>query len=102
MTSNVRGPCTPRTRIISMSAVADGPEIVVMSAGFSEASRRNASGNGLDDLIGADDAQVVVGNQRRGAASFAGTMGEHDRAGQGDGQRCQRQHSLAPIEILVR
>ena len=41
-------------------------------------------------------------DQRRGAASFAGTVGKHDRAGQGDRQRRQRQHSLAPIELLVR
>ncbi len=30
MTSSVRGPCTPLMRVISISAVADGPEMVVM------------------------------------------------------------------------
>ena len=31
-TSSVRGPWTPLTRVISISAVAEGPEIVVISA----------------------------------------------------------------------
>jgi len=44
MTSSVRGPCTPRIRVISMSAVADGPEIVVTSVAPAAASPRIASG----------------------------------------------------------
>ncbi len=44
ITSSVRGPCTPRMRVISMSAVAEGPEIVVTSAGASAAMLLIASG----------------------------------------------------------
>src|SRR5262249_29212314 len=44
ITSSVRGPWTPLMRVISMSAVADGPEIVVATDGLSARSRRIASG----------------------------------------------------------
>jgi len=44
ITPSVRGPCTPRIRVISMSAVAEGPEIVVTRAGWRAARRRIASG----------------------------------------------------------
>ena len=44
MTSRVRGPWTPLMRIISMSEVAEGPEIVVSGAGRRAAMRRMPSG----------------------------------------------------------
>ena len=43
-TSSVRGPWTPRIRVISISAVAEGPEMVVSSAGLHSATPRSASG----------------------------------------------------------
>lgn len=44
ITSSVRGPCTPLMRVISMSEVAEGPEIVVNGAVPKVASWRIPSG----------------------------------------------------------
>lgn len=43
-TSKVLGPWTPRTLVISMSTVADGPEKKVSGRSFEVSSRRIASG----------------------------------------------------------
>ena len=44
MTVSLRGPWTPRMRIISMSAVAEGPEMVVMGEELFDAMAAMASG----------------------------------------------------------
>lgn len=45
-TSSVRGPCTPSTRLSSMSDVAEGPEIIVSGRPARTASARRATPSG--------------------------------------------------------
>ena len=57
----MRGPCTPSTRLSSMSLVADGPLIqVVRAAGVEQGDGVGHVGH---DLVGAHDAHVQVGHQ---------------------------------------
>ena len=78
----MRGPWTPSTRLSSMSLVALGPLIQVSGRGGVEAGHR--VGYVGDDLVGADDADVHVGDQRDRAAALAGAVVEDDGAGLGD------------------
>ena len=80
-TSSVRGPCTPRIRVISISAVADGPEIVVTSAGPGCRHARKPSGTVSHDLTGPHHAEVVVGDQRQRPAALPRGVAQDDRAG---------------------
>ena len=62
-TSRKRGPCTPLMRVISISAVADGPEMNVVGSVAVSASLSNASEYGLDNLLGEDNAEMIIGDQ---------------------------------------
>ena len=77
-----RGPCTPSTRLSSMSLVADGPLIQV--CGRRGSSRATASGTSATTWSLADDADVPVGQEGERPAALAGAVVEHDRAGLGD------------------
>ena len=61
ITSRVRGPWTPSTRLSSMSLVALGPLIMVI--GRVGSSRAIACGHVGHDLVGEHHAEVVVGDQ---------------------------------------
>ena len=93
-TTSWRGPCTPSTRLSSMSDVADGPETNVSgrrSRRTSSPSTRHRLGHELDDLRRARRRRR--GGRARASARGgppAGPRGEHDRAGLGDREPCSR------------
>ena len=69
-----------------MSEVAEGPLIQVIgrpgSGGVAE--RRDRLGDEADDLVVADDAEVIVGQEREGPPPLAGAAVEDDRPRLGD------------------
>ena len=87
------------TRTISMSTVADGPGDERQWAGGSQACE--GLGNGGHDLLGADHAQVIVGEERQRAPAHAGAAVEHDRPGLGDRQCAGRDHAVRSVEGIV-
>ena len=87
-----------------MSEVAEGPEIQVIgrpgTCGVAESGHR--LGNEPDDLIGADDAKVIVGQKRQGPPPLAGTAVKDDRPGLGDPERRGGQNPVAGLDLFVR
>ena len=88
-----------------MSEVADGPEMKVIGRAGIAAAASQQPGDGLgdeaDDLVVADDAEVVVGQERDRPAALARAAVEDDRPGLGDPQRAGRQHAVAALELVV-
>ena len=87
-----------------MSEVADGPEMNVI--GRSGPRRpivepRDGLGHQADDLVVADDAKVVVGQQGDGAPALARAAVQDDRPGLGDAQRTGRKHAVALSRSLI-
>src|SRR4029077_1272462 len=89
----LRGPCTPSTRMSSMSLVAEGTEMRV--CGRAASSRANASAQSAaswgdrcgqvgGDVSRLDHDQVEVGHQGERAPTLAGAVVQDDRAGLGD------------------
>ena len=77
-----RGPCTPSTRLSSMSLVAEGPLIQVCGRCGSRRARASGTSGTTWSLV--HDADVQVGQQGDDAAALAGAVVEHDGAGLGD------------------
>ena len=69
----MRGPCTPSTRLSSMSLVAEGPLIQVVRAGRVEEG--DGVGHVGHHLVRAHDADVQVGHQGQRPAALAGAVG---------------------------
>src|ERR1700750_1369643 len=74
----LRGPCTPSTRISSMSLVADGPEIRVCGRAAGAVCQADRAGLGHPDRPARDDAAHLVefGRSKRGLVA-----GQRDPAG---------------------
>ena len=104
-TSSVLGPWTPSTRFSSMSDVAEGPEMnVIGRPGRARPSREPGDGLGdeADDLVLADDAEVIVGQERERPPPLAGAAVEDDRPGLGDPQGAAGQDAVARLELVDR
>src|SRR4029453_18002062 len=56
-------------------------------------------GNGGDNVLGADDADVVVGDERERASAGGGTGVQHDRAGVGDRHRAAGDNRVERVEL---
>ena len=78
-----------------MSLVADGPLIQV--CGRVEAGQ--AFGQGSDDLVAVDDAEVVVGQQRQHPAALADAGVKDDGAGLGDRHRAAGDDPVESLEV---
>ena len=76
--------------------------MVVTSAGLDCREGSEGLGDGLDDPIGLDDAEVVVGDERERAAALARSMPQHDRAGRRDAKRTAGQHPFRHVQIPIR
>ena len=85
-----------------MSEVAEGPQIQVIAAGR---GGRREPGHGLgdepDDLVGADDAQVIVGQEREGPPPLPCPAVEDDRPRLGDRQGAGGEDAVDGVELLV-
>ena len=57
--------------------------------------------HGGDELIEADDTEVVVGDEGQSSATLGGGMADDDGTGEGDGDITGGQDALAGIEIGV-
>ncbi len=101
--SRRRGPCTPSTRLSSMSDVADGPEMKVTGrrpVRTASPSLRIASGTVPTTCDGPHDADVQVGQQRERPAALALAAVQDDRAGVRDGQRAAGDDAVGGVERL--
>ena len=97
ITSKVRGPCTPSTRLSSMSLVALGPLIMVSrAAGRQPAESLRDIG---DDLIGQHDAKVVVRNQRDHSPALINRAIQDQGAGLGDCDRAAGDDPIRGVEF---
>src|SRR5665213_1282165 len=56
-------------------------------------------GDGLDHLIAADDADMVVGQQREGAAALRSGVDEDDGAGRRDGDLTRSEDGLRVVDF---
>ena len=81
-----------------MSTVADGPEMNV--SGRVGSSFAIASGSEPNELVGADDAQVIVGHQRQDAPAHARPAVEDDRAALRDRDGARRDHAVRLVECV--
>ena len=84
-----------------MSEVADGPGDEGERATIGDRCREplDRLGNGREHLLGPDDADMQIRDQRERAASLTRSRVEHDRAGVGDRQRAAGDHSVARVEL---
>ena len=57
-------------------------------------------GDGFDDLIAADDADVVVGKEREGAAALGAVVDEDDGAGGGYGDFAGGEDGLCGVDLF--
>ena len=85
----------PSMRLSSMSLVADGPVMGDRSAGIDRGERLRDAG---DDLVRADQAQVVVGYAAQRPASLARSAVEDDSAGLGDGERSHGDDAFGAVQ----
>ena len=63
---------------------------------------RERSGDAVDDLLLADDADVQIGEEREDAPSLRRPGGEHERACLGDRQRAAGDDAVDAVEVEVR
>ena len=85
-----------------MSEVAEGPEIQVRGRPGSPADspeRGDGLGDDPDDLVLADHAEVIVGQERQGPPPLARPAVEDDRPGLGDPQGAAGQDAVARRSI---
>jgi hypothetical protein len=58
-------------------------------------------GNGFDDLVFKGNAQVIVGQQRKGPATLRRTAVEDDGAGVGNSDGATGDHPVAAFDLWV-
>ena len=100
-TTRFLGPCTPSTRLSSMSEVGGGsrderdrPALEPRSGDLRQRLRQD-----LDDLFLSDDADVQVGNERKRSPALGWAAREHDRAGLGDRNGAAGESTVDPVEL---
>ena len=100
-TTSRRGPCTPSTRLSSMSLVADGPETRTIGRPSRAlgSSAAMSSGTVSTICVGADHADVEVGNEAERATSLTGTPVERDRARLGAAGGAGRERAVERVEL---
>ncbi len=82
-----------------MSTVADGPDTNV--SGRIGSTNGEGLGYRSHDLVGPDDAKVVVGEERQRPAAHPGAAVEDDRPGLRDRQRARGQDAVGGVEGVV-
>ena len=87
-------------RVISMSAVALGPEMQVASAGGC-GQRSKYSGKRFHNLAGVQNAEVPVGQQGEHAAAFGGGVVQHDGSRVGDAAKGRGDHAFGTARSSV-
>ena len=97
----MRGPCTPSTRLSSMSEVADGPDTNVSGRPSRDGllEPRDRLWDDPDDLLVEHHADVQVGHERERAAALGGAAVEDEGAGLGDRDRAAGQGAVEPVEL---